>query len=89
MAAGLCPGSSGADWKLCLQRAAPASGWPTLIMLGLFWGAASGLGVKRAAENAFEILCLQIPQAGNWVQSQHLGQTEGEAKRAPQTDLRV
>lgn len=38
-----------------------------LIIRGLFCNSASGFGVKKDAKNAFEILCFQISQAGNWI----------------------
>lgn len=55
------------DWKYCLQRAVYALRGPTLIIRGLFCNSPSGFGVKKDAKNAFEILCFQISQAGNWI----------------------
>lgn len=61
------PATVEGDWKYCLQRAVYALRGSTVIILGLFCNSASGFEVKKDAKNAFEILCFQISQAGNWI----------------------
>lgn len=37
------------------------------IILDSFCNSPPGFGVKKDAKNAFEILCFQISQAGDWI----------------------